>query len=86
MIGKMGQIWGILALHVDDTIGGDTDEFHKVMTTVHEALEIGAHEKDTLLGRQFLAPTPRHAKMYKLYIIPQALQEGKRLRGLHHSW
>lgn len=47
LIGKDGSVAGILALHVDDTIGGGTAEFHSAMDLVCQSLEVGAKEKDT---------------------------------------
>lgn len=46
MVGKAGDVVGILALHVDDTIGGGTQEFHDAMNLVGQSLEVGAKEKD----------------------------------------
>jgi hypothetical protein len=43
------SVIGILALHVDDAIGGGTDELHKVMQKVGESLEIGSHERDNFV-------------------------------------
>jgi hypothetical protein len=42
-----GILVGILAIHVDDTIGGGTSEFHDVMDTVSEDLKIGSKESGT---------------------------------------
>jgi hypothetical protein len=38
------QVVGILALHVDDAIGGGTEEFHGVMENIGETLAVGSHE------------------------------------------
>lgn len=46
---KNGEIVGILAIHVDDAIGGGTSELNRVMSKVGERLQIGAHSSaDTL--------------------------------------
>jgi Reverse transcriptase (RNA-dependent DNA polymerase) len=39
-----GAVVDILALHVDNAIGGGTKEFHGVMSKVGEVSEIGSHE------------------------------------------
>jgi hypothetical protein len=38
------QVVGILALHVDDEIGGGTEEFHGVIAKIGENLAVGTHE------------------------------------------
>jgi hypothetical protein len=38
------QVVGILALHVDDAIGGGTEEFHGAMAKIGETLAVGSHE------------------------------------------
>jgi Reverse transcriptase (RNA-dependent DNA polymerase) len=38
------QVVGILALHVDDAIGGGTEEFHGVMAKIGETLAVGSHD------------------------------------------
>jgi Reverse transcriptase (RNA-dependent DNA polymerase) len=38
------QVVGVLALHVDDAIGGGTEEFHGVMEMIGETLAVGSHE------------------------------------------
>jgi Reverse transcriptase (RNA-dependent DNA polymerase) len=38
------QVVGGLALHVDDAIGGGTDEFHGVMAKIGETLAVRSHE------------------------------------------
>jgi hypothetical protein len=36
---------GVLAIHVDDTIGGGTDPFHAMMDAVSRELKVGSKEK-----------------------------------------
>lgn len=51
---KDGEIVGILAIHVDDAIGGGTSELNRVMSKVGERLQIGAHSSaDTLKDGAF---------------------------------
>jgi Reverse transcriptase (RNA-dependent DNA polymerase) len=38
------QVVGVLALHVDDAIGGGTEEFHGVMAKIGETLSVGSHD------------------------------------------
>jgi Reverse transcriptase (RNA-dependent DNA polymerase) len=38
------QVVGVLALHVDDAIGGGTEEFHGVMANIGETLAVGSHD------------------------------------------
>jgi hypothetical protein len=38
------QVVGVLALHVDDAIGGGTEEFHGVMAKIGETLTVGSHD------------------------------------------
>jgi hypothetical protein len=38
------QVVGVLALHVDDAIGGSTEEFHGVMAKIGETLAVGSHD------------------------------------------
>jgi hypothetical protein len=38
------QVVGVLALHVDDAIGGGTEEFHGVIAKIGETLAVGSHE------------------------------------------
>jgi hypothetical protein len=38
------QVVRFLALHVDDAIGGGTEEFHGVMAKIGETLAMGSHE------------------------------------------
>jgi hypothetical protein len=38
------QVVGVLALHVDDAIGGGTEEFHGVMAKIGETLAVGSHD------------------------------------------
>jgi hypothetical protein len=38
------QVVGVLALHVDDAIGGGTEECHDVMAKIGEVLAVGSHE------------------------------------------
>jgi hypothetical protein len=38
------QVVGVLELHVDDEIGGGTEEFHGVMAKIDKTLAVGAHE------------------------------------------
>jgi Reverse transcriptase (RNA-dependent DNA polymerase) len=38
------KVVGVLALHVDDAIGGGTEEFHGVMAKIGETLAVGSHE------------------------------------------
>jgi hypothetical protein len=38
------QVVGVLALHVDDAMGGGTEEFHGVMANIGETLAVGSHE------------------------------------------
>jgi hypothetical protein len=35
---------GVLALHVDDAIGGGTEEFYGVIAKIGETLAMGSHE------------------------------------------
>lgn len=44
---ESGEIIGILAMHVDDAMGGGTDELRLAMKKVSATLQIGAHEKGT---------------------------------------
>jgi hypothetical protein len=41
---KEGETIGVLALHVDDTLGGGTSEFHAVMDDVAYDLRVGSKE------------------------------------------
>jgi hypothetical protein len=41
------QVVGVLALHVDDAIGGGTEEFHGVMAKIGETLAVGSHDTST---------------------------------------
>lgn len=45
---KDGQVVGILGLHVDDAIGGGTDDFHVAMKKVSESLEVGTEEQENM--------------------------------------
>jgi hypothetical protein len=38
------QVVGVLALHVDDAIGGGTEEFHGVMAKICKTLAVGSHD------------------------------------------
>jgi hypothetical protein len=38
------QVVGVLALHVDDAIGGGTEELHGLMTKIGENLDVGSHD------------------------------------------
>jgi hypothetical protein len=38
------QVFGVLALHVDDAIGGGTEVFHGVMENIGKTLAVGSHE------------------------------------------
>jgi hypothetical protein len=38
------QVVGVLALHVDDAIGGGTEEFHGVRAKIGETLAVGSHD------------------------------------------
>jgi Reverse transcriptase (RNA-dependent DNA polymerase) len=38
------QVVGVLALHVDDAIGGGTEEFHGVMAKIGKTLAVGSHD------------------------------------------
>jgi hypothetical protein len=38
------QVVGVLALHIDDAIGGVTEEFHGTMAKIGETLAVGSHE------------------------------------------
>jgi hypothetical protein len=38
------QVVGVLALHVDDAIGGGTEEFHGVMAKIGETLAVRSHD------------------------------------------
>jgi hypothetical protein len=38
------QVVGVLALHVDEAIGGDTEELYGVMAQIGETLAVGSHE------------------------------------------
>jgi hypothetical protein len=38
------QVVGVLALHVDDAIGGGTEEFHGLMANIGESLAVGSHD------------------------------------------
>jgi Reverse transcriptase (RNA-dependent DNA polymerase) len=38
------QVIGVLALHVDDAIGGGTEEFHGLMAKIGETLAVGSHD------------------------------------------
>jgi Reverse transcriptase (RNA-dependent DNA polymerase) len=38
------QVVGVLALHVDDAIGGGTEKFHGVMAKIGETLAVGSHD------------------------------------------
>jgi Reverse transcriptase (RNA-dependent DNA polymerase) len=38
------QVVGVLALHVDDAIGGGTEEFHGVMANIGGTLAVGSHD------------------------------------------
>jgi hypothetical protein len=38
------QVVGVLALHVDDAIGGDTEEIHGVMAKIGKNLAVGSHD------------------------------------------
>lgn len=53
LVDKRGTIIGLLALHVDDALGGGTDAVTKVMTKVGEKLQIGSHETAATKKRFF---------------------------------
>jgi Reverse transcriptase (RNA-dependent DNA polymerase) len=38
------QVVGVLALHVDDAIGGGTEEFHGMMAKFGKTLAVGSHD------------------------------------------
>jgi hypothetical protein len=38
------QVVGVLALHVDNAIGGGTEEFYGVMANIGETLAVGSHD------------------------------------------
>jgi hypothetical protein len=38
------QVVGVLALHVDDEVGGGTEESHGVMAKISETLAVGSHD------------------------------------------
>jgi hypothetical protein len=38
------QVVGVLALHVDDAIGGGTEEFHGAMAKIGETLAVRSHD------------------------------------------
>jgi hypothetical protein len=38
------QVVGVLELHVDDAVGGGTEEFYGVMAKIRETLAVGSHE------------------------------------------
>jgi hypothetical protein len=42
-----GGLLGILAIHVDDTLGGGANSFHKMMDAVADDLKVGARERGT---------------------------------------
>jgi hypothetical protein len=42
------QVLGVLALHVDDAIGGGTEEFHGVMAKIGKTLAVGSHETSNI--------------------------------------
>jgi hypothetical protein len=45
LIYKTWNLIGVLAIHVDDTIGGGTPAFHAIMDSVAEVLKIGSKEQ-----------------------------------------
>jgi hypothetical protein len=38
------HVVGVLALHVDDVIGGGTEEFHGMMAKIGETLAVGSYD------------------------------------------
>jgi Reverse transcriptase (RNA-dependent DNA polymerase) len=51
------QVVGVLALHVDDAIGGGTEEFHGVMAKIGKTLAVGSHETRNFRYKGLLGST-----------------------------
>jgi hypothetical protein len=51
------KVVGVLALHVDDAIGGGTEEFHGVMANIDETLAVGSHETSNFRYKVLLVST-----------------------------
>jgi Reverse transcriptase (RNA-dependent DNA polymerase) len=51
------QVVGVLALPVDDAIGGGTEEFHGVMSNIGETLAVGSHDTSNFRYKGLLVST-----------------------------
>jgi hypothetical protein len=51
------QVVVVLALHVDDAIGGGTEEFHGVMAKIDETLAVGSHDTSNFRFKGLRAST-----------------------------
>jgi hypothetical protein len=67
---KSGEVIGILAVHVDDTVGGGTDLIYQWMTEVASVLKIGSTEKGN-----------SHYKGLRISTLFRPGCEGSSLRG-----
>jgi hypothetical protein len=47
------QVVGVLALHVDDAIGGGTEEFHSVMAKIGKTLAVRSHDTSNFRTRAY---------------------------------
>jgi hypothetical protein len=46
-----GDCIGVLAIHVDDTIGGGTAAFHRIMEAVADDLKVGSKESSMFCSK-----------------------------------
>jgi hypothetical protein len=55
-----GKVIGVLAIHVDDTIGGGTPDFHQMMDKVAEDLKVRSKEQGTFQYKGLRISTVYH--------------------------
>jgi Reverse transcriptase (RNA-dependent DNA polymerase) len=68
LLDAQGNLIGVLAIHVDDTIGGGTPAFHSIMDSVAEDLKIGSKEQNNFHYKGLRISTV-YAKEKKLFHI-----------------
>jgi hypothetical protein len=62
------RVVGVLALHVDDTIGGGTKNFHDIMDAVAVDLKVGSREQDNFHYKGLRVTTDRTQEPFEIIV------------------
>jgi Reverse transcriptase (RNA-dependent DNA polymerase) len=65
---KAGAVIGVLAIHVDDTLGGGTSEFHAVMDAVAKDLKVGSKEEENFHYKGLRITTTWHKGEFEVTV------------------